>query len=82
MKTTTEGKIKWKLHTSLSGEKEHSLLYRSEYKGQGIQMEIHTSKHKTTGKFLNEKKYYFIDDDERQFEDKEEFIKALKEAVD
>ena len=73
-------KIEWQLKMSLSGSKEHSLLYRSEYKGQGIQMEIHTPKHKN-GKFGKQKEWFFIDGDKREFENMANMIKAIDEAV-
>ncbi|MFW6409555.1 MAG: hypothetical protein ACOCZR_00815 [Halanaerobiales bacterium] len=78
MEVVQGNKIDWGLNMSLSGGKGHSLLYRGEFQGRGVQLEIHTSKHKTTGKFLTEKRFWSIDGDERLFEDRESFIEALK----
>jgi hypothetical protein len=70
--------IFWKLHMHLNMGHIHSLLYRSEYKGYGIQCEIHThmKKNQRPGK---SKFYYFIDGDPREFKSEEELIKAIDE---
>lgn len=79
MKLIQDGKIdmNWKLKISFSGQEEHALLYRSEYKGLGIQMEIITSKYRSR-KYGKSKTSYFIDGDKRRFDSKTEFIEALK----
>jgi hypothetical protein len=69
--------IKWQLKLSMALENQHSLLYRSEYKDHGIQMEVHTPKYKN-GEFGEGKVSYFIDGDKREFKDKNEFIKILR----
>lgn len=68
--------INWKLITHISGTKQHSILYRSKYKGKGVQREVHTPVRKNG--FGKAKVYYFIDDDPREFRNEEELIKALE----
>ena len=68
--------MEWKLKFSLAGIQQHSLLYRSEYKGKGIQKEIHTPKYKSG--FGKGKVSYFIDNDKREFKSEDELLKALE----
>ncbi len=69
--------LNWKLELSISGAI-HRLLYRSEYKGRGVQMEIHTPViDEVRMEFGEAKRYFFIDGDERQFRTQEEMMEAL-----
>lgn len=74
--------MEWKLGSSFSGDKEHSLLYRSEYKGVGVQLEIHTpvkkNKHYADpDRFGNPKRYFFAEGDEREFKTEGELTAAI-----
>ena len=62
--------LPWKLHTSFSGDSHH-LLFRCEYRGRGLQKEVHTPKRGS------QKVYYFIDGDQREFHSEEELLAAL-----
>jgi extradiol dioxygenase family protein len=71
--------ITWKLKLSLSGDKCHSLLYRAEINGRGVQMEIHTPVRKN-GEFGKQKVYFFADGEKREYSGEEELLKALGEV--
>ena len=73
-------KIEWELKLSVAGIKQHSLLYRSEYKGKGIQKEVHTQKNKNN--FGKSEVSYFIDNDKRKFKTEEELLKILESESD
>ena len=71
--------INWKMIMHLATTKEHSLLYRADYKGKGVQREIHTPvKEHCKERFGKPKKYFFIDGDKREFKTEEELLKALE----
>ena len=68
--------INWQLQMSMSGDKEHSLLYLGDYNGVVVQIEIHTPKRKN-GAFGKEQRYFFIVDDKREFRTEEELREAI-----
>jgi len=70
--------INWEFKFHLNTEKQHSLLYRAEVNGIGVQKEVHTTFKR--GKFDKVEVYYFIDDDDREFRSEEELLKALAEG--
>ncbi len=72
--------ILWKLEMSIGGEKQHSLLYRSEFLGKGIQLEIHTPV-KANGEFGKARKTFFIDGDKREFKSEDEIREVITESL-
>jgi hypothetical protein len=64
--------IQWQLQCSWAGL-EHALIYRGEFNGKGLQMEIVTG---NWGKGES-KIAYFIDGDDRQFDTSEGLFNAL-----
>lgn len=70
--------VKWKLRFSEAGDT-HSLLYRAEVHGKGVQAEIHTKKNKRTGEFGKERRAFFIDGDKREFKTEADMLAALRE---
>ena len=75
-------RIKWKLRSSLAGNREHSLLYRNDK--LGVQCEIHTTVRKGSHgpgaeRFCRPRHYFFIDDDKRTFRTEAALTEALKE---
>ena len=82
-KPMTTSMIAWKLRSSFAGDREHSLLYRGEYKGHGVQMEIHTPVKKSKyyadlNRFGEPKTYFFIVNDDRGFKTEAELIAAIE----
>ncbi|MFW9879627.1 MAG: hypothetical protein ACFFG0_41660 [Candidatus Thorarchaeota archaeon] len=76
-------KINWKMNSHYSADKEHGLLYRSEFMGKGIQCEIITPVKRNIGGFKDfgkQKIYFFIDGDDREFKSEEELIDAILES--
>jgi len=74
--------ISWKLQMHIAGEKHHSLLYRAEHKGKGVQLEIYTPvragyDYFDPDRFGKAKTSYFIDGVEAEFTSEEELIEAL-----
>lgn len=74
------------MRTSISGSKEHALLYRNDK--YGCQMEIHTpvkkgmrDEHGNPDRFGKATRTFYIDGDEREFTDPQKFIEALVEKV-
>lgn len=72
-------KIRWKMESHFAFTKQHSLLYRAEFYGLGIQMEVHTPV--KNGKFGEQRVYFFIDGDKREFKTEDELKAAVKELV-
>jgi len=69
--------LEWSLHFSLSQDDIHYLLYRSEHKGKGVQMEIHTPVLKN-GKFGKPKVAYFVDGDDKQYENENDMLASIE----
>ena len=70
-------RVMWQQRSSLSADKEHSLLYRSTAYGRGVQMEVHTPI-KADGEPGESCMYWFIDGDSREFRSEEAMLEALR----
>jgi hypothetical protein len=68
--------IKWEMHCSFSGTEQHMLLYRSEFMGRGVQMEIVTPVINDFD-FGDPVTVYFIDGVDAKFETIEDMIKHI-----
>lgn len=77
---SNNGKIKWKYRMHINGTEYHSVLYRSEYMGRGVQCEIHTPVI-GFGQYGRAKRSFFIDGDEREFESEEVLRQAIESEV-
>ena len=80
MNSKAEQTIRWMLKISVAEERQHSLLYRSKYRGVGVQAEIHTPKRKN-GTFGKEKRAFFIDNQKGEHKTEQELKVAVDEFI-